>query len=67
MNNTNNKLGFVVTSVLAPVRAKHFMTYSRREGEKVNIVPGDIVPEAIEAAESRVYWDLQLKKMDVAK
>jgi hypothetical protein len=62
-----NKIGFVsagiITSVLAPNRAKHFMTYSPRAGVKVNIVPGDSIPAAMEKAESSMYWDLQIAKI----
>lgn len=63
MTKSNDVAGFIVTGTLAPIRATQYMTYSRRDGEKVNIVPGDSIPEAIEKAEAEMYWDLQLRKI----
>ena len=57
-----NIIGYTV-NVVAPNVAKQYITFSRREGEKINIVPGDIVPEKIAAVENDLYWNLQLKKM----
>jgi len=60
---TENILAYIVNSPLAPKRAKHYITFSKCEGSKVHVVPGDIIPEAIEKAEASMHCGLRLRRV----